>query len=165
MRGHAKQVNAAAFSPNGARALTASFDGTARLWDAKTGAELRVFRGHTGRLVSVAFSADGSRVVTAGEGGARVWEARAEDPGVAVLDMNKRQHFAAFQVNNDLLKLAPSHARVMHCLPAHRGEEVTGDVLDGERSIVFQQAGNRMHAQKALLQWLLTSDVPEGETN
>ena len=69
----------------------------------------------------------------------------------------RRKQFAAFQVNIDLLKLTPSHARFMHCLPAHRGEEVTGDVIDGDRSIVFQQAGNRMHAQKALLQWLLKS--------
>jgi ornithine carbamoyltransferase len=45
----------------------------------------------------------------------------------------------------------------MHCLPAHRGEEVTSGVLDSKRSIVFQQAGNRLHAQKALLQWLLTT--------
>ncbi|HYV34729.1 MAG TPA: ornithine carbamoyltransferase [Gemmataceae bacterium] len=63
--------------------------------------------------------------------------------------------FAGFQVNADLVKLAPKHAKLMHCLPAHRGEEVTSDVLDGDRSVVFQQAGNRMHAQKALLQWLL----------
>jgi ornithine carbamoyltransferase len=67
----------------------------------------------------------------------------------------RRRHFAAYQVNASLLALAPAHARVMHCLPAHRGEEITSDVLDGERSIVFQQAGNRMHAQKALLTWLL----------
>jgi ornithine carbamoyltransferase len=65
------------------------------------------------------------------------------------------KQFAGFQVNAELMALAPAHAKVMHCLPAHRGEEVTSDVLDGERSIVFQQAGNRMHAQKALLQWLL----------
>jgi len=65
------------------------------------------------------------------------------------------RHFAGFQVNAELLALAPKHARVMHCLPAHRGEEVTSEVLDDQRSIVFQQAGNRMHAQKALLQWLL----------
>jgi ornithine carbamoyltransferase len=64
--------------------------------------------------------------------------------------------FAAYQVNAALLALAPPHARVMHCLPAHRGEEVTSEVIDGDRSVVFQQAGNRMHAQKALLQWLLT---------
>ncbi len=64
--------------------------------------------------------------------------------------------FAAFQVNDALLALAPPHARVMHCLPAHRGEEITSEVLDGKRSVVIQQAGNRLHAQKALLQWLLT---------
>jgi len=63
--------------------------------------------------------------------------------------------FKAFQVNAELFKLAPQ-ARLMHCLPAHRGEEVTEDVLESDRSIVFEQAGNRMHAQKALLEWLLT---------
>jgi len=66
------------------------------------------------------------------------------------------QHFAGYQVNAALLSQAPPHARVLHCLPAHRGEEITDEVLDGARSSVFQQAGNRMHAQKALLQWLLT---------
>jgi len=69
----------------------------------------------------------------------------------------RRNHFAAFQVNAALLQQAPAHARFMHCLPAHRGEEVSSEVIDGDRSIVFQQAGNRMHAQKALLQWLLKS--------
>jgi ornithine carbamoyltransferase len=64
--------------------------------------------------------------------------------------------FAAYQVNPALLALAPPHARVMHCLPAHRGEEITSEVLDGDRSVVIQQAGNRLHAQKALLQWLLS---------
>jgi ornithine carbamoyltransferase len=67
----------------------------------------------------------------------------------------RRKHFAGFQVNDKLLAHAPPEARVMHCLPAHRGEEVTGEVLDGPRSVVFQQAGNRLHAQKALLTWLL----------
>lgn len=68
----------------------------------------------------------------------------------------RRAQFAGFQVNAALLAQAPPHARLMHCLPAHRGEEITGDVLDGQQSIVFEQAGNRMHAQKALLKWLLT---------
>jgi ornithine carbamoyltransferase len=67
----------------------------------------------------------------------------------------RRAKFADFQVNAELLARAPSHTRLMHCLPAHRGEEVTSEVLDGQRSIVFEQAGNRMHAQKALLKWLL----------
>jgi ornithine carbamoyltransferase len=66
------------------------------------------------------------------------------------------RHFADYQVNAELLKWAPAHTKVMHCLPAHRGEEITGEVLDGERSIVFQQAGNRLHAQKALLQRLMS---------
>lgn len=67
----------------------------------------------------------------------------------------RAKHFEAFQVNADLLKAAPAHAKVMHCLPAHRGEEITDDVLDGAQSVAFPQAGNRMHAQKALLLWAL----------
>ncbi|ELY65242.1 ornithine carbamoyltransferase [Natrinema versiforme] len=62
--------------------------------------------------------------------------------------------FDGFQVNADLLEHAPE-ASVMHCLPAHRGEEITDDVIESERSIVFDQAENRLHAQKALLSWLL----------
>ena len=63
--------------------------------------------------------------------------------------------FAPYQVNAALLADAPE-AWVMHCLPAHRGEEITDEVLDGERSIVFDQAENRLHAQKAILERLLT---------
>jgi ornithine carbamoyltransferase len=63
--------------------------------------------------------------------------------------------FAPYQVNAALLKKAPKHAKVLHCLPAHRGEEITNDVIEGPASAVFQQAGNRMHAQKAILEWLL----------
>jgi ornithine carbamoyltransferase len=70
------------------------------------------------------------------------------------------RRFNGFQVNSDLLARAPAHTRIMHCLPAHRGEEITENVLDSDRSIVFQQAGNRMHAQKALLQWLLGDKKP-----
>jgi ornithine carbamoyltransferase len=62
--------------------------------------------------------------------------------------------FDGFQVNAELLEHAPD-ASVMHCLPAHRGEEITDDVIESERSIVFDQAENRLHAQKALLSWLL----------
>ncbi len=64
------------------------------------------------------------------------------------------KRFAPFQVNAKLLANAPQHAKIMHCLPAHRGEEITEDVFESDRSVVFQQAGNRMHAQKALLFWL-----------
>jgi ornithine carbamoyltransferase len=62
---------------------------------------------------------------------------------------------APFQVNDDLLALAGPDAIVLHCLPAHRGEEITAAVLDGPASVVWDQAENRLHAQKALLAWLL----------
>ena len=61
----------------------------------------------------------------------------------------------AYQVNADPAGRLEANARVMHCLPAHRGEEVTGDVLDGPRSVVFDQAENRLHAQNAILEHLL----------
>jgi ornithine carbamoyltransferase len=60
-----------------------------------------------------------------------------------------------FQLNADLLAAAAPHAIVLHCLPAHRGEEITADVIDGPASVVWDQAENRLHAQKALLTWLL----------
>jgi ornithine carbamoyltransferase len=63
----------------------------------------------------------------------------------------RRRDFAEYQVNSALLQMAPSTARVMHCLPAHRGEEITDEVIDGAQSIVFDQAENRLHVQKALL--------------
>lgn len=64
------------------------------------------------------------------------------------------RHFQAFQVNEDLLKEASSEVLVMHCLPAHRGQEITSEVLDGPKSIVWDQAENRLHMQKALLEWI-----------
>jgi ornithine carbamoyltransferase len=64
--------------------------------------------------------------------------------------------FAKFQVNEALLAKAPSHCLVLHCLPAHRGEEITAGALEGKASGVFDQAENRLHAQKAILEWLLT---------
>ena len=63
--------------------------------------------------------------------------------------------FAGFQVNRDLLRFAKDGTIVLHCLPAHRGEEITDDVIDGPNSKVFEQAENRMHAQKAVLTHLL----------
>jgi ornithine carbamoyltransferase len=67
----------------------------------------------------------------------------------------RRKDFADYQVNEKLMSAAPDDAIFMHCLPAKRGEEVTDAVLDGPNSVVVQQAGNRMHAQKGVLAWLL----------
>jgi ornithine carbamoyltransferase len=63
--------------------------------------------------------------------------------------------FQPYQVNQALLEAAKPTTLVMHCLPAHRGEEITADVIDGPRSIVFDHAENRLHTQKAILQFLL----------
>jgi ornithine carbamoyltransferase len=62
---------------------------------------------------------------------------------------------APYQLNEDKLALAAPGCRVLHCLPAHRGQEITAAVLDGPASVVWDQAENRLHAQKALLAWLL----------
>jgi len=63
--------------------------------------------------------------------------------------------FRPFQINAELLARADSEAVVLHCLPAHRGEEITDEVIDGPHSAVWDEAENRLHAQKALLVWLL----------
>ena len=68
---------------------------------------------------------------------------------------DRKQRFAPYQVNGDLMDLADEAAIFLHCLPAHRGEEVTEEVIDGPRSRVFDQAENRLHAQKSLLYLLL----------
>jgi len=63
----------------------------------------------------------------------------------------RREDFGPYQVNGELLRQAPAGVRVLHCLPAHRGEEITDEVLDGPQAAVFQQAENRLWAQQALL--------------
>ena len=68
---------------------------------------------------------------------------------------SRARTFARFQLNADVVAQADPECIVMHCLPAHRGDEITADVLDGPRSIVWDQAENRLHSQKALLAWLL----------
>jgi ornithine carbamoyltransferase len=71
-------------------------------------------------------------------------------------DSTKRHNLLkAYQVNSRLMARAAKDAIFMHCLPAHRGEEVTDDVIDGPQSVVFDEAENRVHAQKAILAWCL----------
>ncbi|MER7134629.1 ornithine carbamoyltransferase, partial [Streptosporangium saharense] len=65
-----------------------------------------------------------------------------------------------FQVNAELMDRAAGGAIVLHCLPAYRGLEISADVLDGPQSLVWDQAENRLHAQKALLHWLATRQGP-----
>jgi len=67
----------------------------------------------------------------------------------------RAQAFNNYQVNAEAMALANDDALFMHCLPAHRGEEVTADVIDGSQSVVWDEAENRLHPQKALLEFLM----------
>jgi ornithine carbamoyltransferase len=80
-----------------------------------------------------------------------VWASMGQESESA----KRKTEFAAYQVNAALVRHAP-HAYFMHCLPAHRGEEVTDEVIDGPTSIVVGQAANRLHVQKGILAWLLS---------
>ncbi|MEN6406021.1 MAG: ornithine carbamoyltransferase [Thermoguttaceae bacterium] len=75
---------------------------------------------------------------------------------------SRRQAFAAYQVNAELMAHAQRGAFFMHCLPARRGEEVTDEVIDGPQSVVIQQAANRMHVQKGILAWMLGREGAKG---
>ncbi len=79
-----------------------------------------------------------------------VWTSMGQEAEAA----ERRAAFAPFQVNCELMALTSPNCRVLHCLPARRGEEITDDVMDSKSSVVIEQAGNRMHAQKGLLVWL-----------
>ncbi|MEM9659210.1 MAG: hypothetical protein AAF961_12700 [Planctomycetota bacterium] len=67
----------------------------------------------------------------------------------------RKRDFAEFQVNQPLMDLAGPRALFMHCLPARRGEEVVDEVIDGDQSVVVEQAANRLHVQKGVLAWIL----------
>src|SRR5262249_51412760 len=78
------------------------------------------------------------------------WGSMGDDEGA-------RRHnlLRPYQVNAKLMAQAKSDAIFMHCLPAHRGEEVTADIIDGPQSVIFDEAENRLHAQKGILAWCL----------
>lgn len=71
----------------------------------------------------------------------------------------RRRDFADFQVDAEMMRVADKGALFMHCLPAHRGEEVTAEVIDGPQSVVWEEAENRLHAQKALLEYLVCGRI------
>jgi ornithine carbamoyltransferase len=80
-----------------------------------------------------------------------VWASMGQEEEQA----QRAKAFADFQVTDKMMQLANSDAIFMHCLPAHRGEEVSAEVIDGPQSVVWDQAENRLHAQKALVEHLL----------
>jgi ornithine carbamoyltransferase len=107
---------------------------------ARAGARARVVR-------SPAEAARGAQVVNTD-----VWASMGQEAEAA----ERQRHFAGFIVDRALMASADPKAIVLHCLPAHRGEEIAEDVLEGPQSAIFDQAENRLHAQKALLEMLLS---------
>ncbi|MEC8642027.1 MAG: ornithine carbamoyltransferase [Pseudomonadota bacterium] len=81
-----------------------------------------------------------------------VWVSMGDDEGT------RREDFKPFQVNGELLRAAAGDAIVLHCLPAWRGMEITAEVIDGPQSAVFDEAENRLHAQKAILSWCMAGN-------
>jgi ornithine carbamoyltransferase len=81
-----------------------------------------------------------------------VWASMGEEAQAE----EKKKHFTPYQLNMKVLNEAPEHAVILHCLPAHRGEEITDEVMESDRSLVFDQAENRLHAQRALLSLLIS---------
>jgi ornithine carbamoyltransferase len=90
-----------------------------------------------------------------------VWTSMGEEHEAAA----RLAAFAGYQVNDELFAHAAPEAVFMHCLPAHRGEEVTDSVMESARSVVFDEAENRLHAQKALLLMLLGRESNRRESN
>ena len=113
------------------------------------------FRADYRRRVSPDFPAEVNDAAVAVRGADVIYTDVWTSMGQEAEREERLRRFAGFQVNAELLAKASPGCMVLHCLPAHRGEEITDEVIDGPASAVFQQAENRLHAQKAVLEWLL----------
>lgn len=84
-----------------------------------------------------------------------VWASMGQEAEQSI----RQEALGDYQINKELLSVARPDAMVLHCLPAHRGEEITEEVLEGPQSKVFDQAENRLHVQKAIMALLMTDDI------
>ena len=138
---HINIVCPASHGPKAHILENAQADGT------ETGAEIRVVHDPKAGV-------DGADVVYTD-----VWASMGQEKEA----QERKKIFAPFQVNDELMACAKSEAFFMHCLPAHRGEEVTDSVMDSWRSIVFDEAENRLHAHKAIMLLLMAPELSAEE--
>ena len=103
---------------------------------------------HAKRVATVEEAAEGAHLIVTD-----VWASMGQEDEQAARELV----FKPYQVGEEIMSLANPEALFMHCLPAHRGEEVTAEVLEGPQSVVWNEAGNRLHAQKALIEFLLNA--------
>jgi ornithine carbamoyltransferase len=108
-------------------------------------------RGHVSVMQDPKAAAEGADLVVTD-----VWASMGQEEEQA----RRELAFKDYQVDQSLMSIAAKDALFMHCLPAHRGEEVSAEVLEGDQSVVWDEAENRLHAQKALLEFLLVKDSP-----
>ncbi|NND91335.1 MAG: ornithine carbamoyltransferase [Granulosicoccus sp.] len=101
---------------------------------------------HSSRAASPAEACTGADLVVTD-----VWASMGQEEEQKARELD----FSGYEITADTMALANEDALFMHCLPAHRGEEVAAEVIDGQQSVVWEEAGNRLHAQKALLEFLL----------
>lgn len=106
--------------------------------------------GHFAQFADPMEAAKGADIVTTD-----VWTSM----GFEAENDERMKDFADWQVDVDMMRVAAPHAQFMHCLPAHRGEEVSAEVIDGPQSVVWEEAENRLHVQKALMEFLLLGQV------
>ncbi len=132
---------------DGASNMTKSWIEAAKLLDF----ELRIAAPEGYRVPGVLYMSPEAAVAGADCVTTDVWTSMGQEKETAA----RKVAFASYCVDQALMQKAAPHAAVLHCLPAHRGEEITGEVLDGPQSIVWDEAENRMHVQKALLETLI----------
>ena len=112
------------------------------------------------RIVEACRAVDGAKIVVtrsvaeAARGADVVYTDVWTSMGQEAEEAKRRADFAGYQLNSEVMAMAAPGALAMHCLPAHRGEEITDEVLDGPQSVVLDQAENRLHVQKAIMVWL-----------
>jgi WD40 repeat protein len=138
LRGHESGVQSAAFSPDGARIVTASYDTTARIWDAATGKEITVLRGHENGVWSPAFSPDGARIVTASsDKTARIWDAATGKEITVLRGHQDSVRSAAFSPDGSRIVTASSD-KTARIWDAATGKEIT--VLRGHENRLYAES-------------------------